>query len=54
MSANDHTVECVHHWVLDAPHRGWVKGACKKCGLANRFEAEPAFKFGRPRRRPAA
>ena len=30
---------CVHRWVLGEPHRGFVKGACRRCGAQRAFPA---------------
>ncbi len=32
---------CVHHWVLQDPSEGWVRGQCKLCSARRRYPAAP-------------
>jgi hypothetical protein len=33
---------CTHHWIIDAPHPGEIRGACKLCGATRVFAAAAA------------
>jgi hypothetical protein len=33
--------KCVHHWMLQDPSEGWVRGQCRNCNLKRRFPAAP-------------
>ncbi len=28
---------CVHHWVLGEPHRGTIRGVCRRCGARRSY-----------------
>ena len=32
---------CVHHWMLDEPQQGAVRGSCRRCGDQRAFPASP-------------
>jgi hypothetical protein len=32
---------CVHHWMLEDPAEGWVRGQCRNCNQKRRFPAAP-------------
>ena len=33
--------KCVHHWVLQDPSEGWVRGTCKNCNARRKYPAAP-------------
>lgn len=33
--------KCVHHWILQDPAEGWVKGQCKNCNARRTYPAAP-------------
>lgn len=33
--------KCVHHWLLEDPSQGWVRGQCRNCKTKRRFPAAP-------------
>jgi hypothetical protein len=33
--------KCVHHWMLQDPAEGWVRGQCRNCNTKRRFPAAP-------------
>ncbi len=33
--------KCVHHWLLEDPSEGWVRGQCRNCNTKRRFPAAP-------------
>ncbi|MCC6237073.1 MAG: hypothetical protein IT299_05810 [Dehalococcoidia bacterium] len=33
--------KCVHHWVLQEPSEGWVRGKCKNCNARRKYPAAP-------------
>ncbi len=35
--------KCVHHWILEAPSDGQVRGKCKVCGAEETFPADPTY-----------
>ena len=30
-------IQCVHRWVLSDPHRGSVRGLCRRCGASRNY-----------------
>lgn len=44
------STRCIHRWVLGEPHRGSIKGVCRRCGARRNYpsgleilEAVPDF-----------
>lgn len=42
--------DCIHHWLIQAPHGEMSLGTCKLCGATREFGVAPDARFLRSRK----
>ena len=38
-----HATHCIHRWVLGEPHRGRIRGVCRRCGARRSYPSGLEF-----------